>query len=584
MRPRPNGNGVRRHRVSILACLAAAGVASAATVVWDGGPNGMGCTWSTSDAANWAGDANPTANDEALFPVGTTAATVWVNTSETVRRLTFENTHTFNLRQNGNSVLTLTDLLFRDMNAAPGTNVLHGLYRLGGNAEWCIEGAKTIAVSGTLDADGEAHALTKTGTGTLLLQGATSYTGNTVVAEGTLLIAAYNAQLKGMCIAVGDGVHPATLDVAVATQQLLGVPAGAIVTVNTNGLYRLNSPAAPLTFYPETYVLNGGTFDLGGNSLYMYNVASTPDRLMSITMTGGTITNGFVSLPGPSNDYPMLTTKASSAAAVFAATLSFGGYRSTVTVEDGEAPVDLDVTGELRGNMVFRKTGAGTMALSRPAGSIAYRVNYSYLLDEGTLLVDNVTGTGTGSNGVTVAGSAILGGTGTIYGPQNQAHVTLAGISDLALATLAPGTLDRQTGSKVCGTLTLGNAGDASVTNNVTFGNFSRLRVQIAGGGTGDRLAVHGNLYLNSATSTDVLSVVTAGAGLPAGVHTLATWSGTLAGRFDTVTLNGDPLPSNCKLEYRDAAGVAMTGVGNVAGGGSIVLTVPPLQTTIVVR
>ena len=111
------------------------------------------------------------------------------------------------------------------------------------------------------------------------------------------------------------------------------------------------------------------------------------------------------------------------------------------------------------------------MALTRPTGNTAYRVGYSYLLDAGTLLVDNVSGTGTGSNGVTVAGGATLGGKGTIYGFQNQAHITLGGSSASLLATIAPGTLDRTTGEELCGTLTLGNVDEPVITNAVVFGN-----------------------------------------------------------------------------------------------------------------
>ena len=560
--------------------------ASAGTVTWDGGGTGgamgAGWQWGVAYPTAWSTDVNPGANDDAVFPATLTRTSITLYEDTTLDRLIFDNQGSLSI---GGTTLTITtrDILVRNSNNALATNKLTNI-KLANNGIISVDAPKELRITTEIKNDGQAYSLTKQGSGILWLDGTTSCTGSTIIAEGTVHINSYNAQLKGYNIVVGDGVHAATLDMPYAGQSILGVPAGAIVTVNTNGLYSLNSPAATKgTFYPETYVINGGTFNLGGNALYMYNVAVTSNRSMSITMTGGAITNGSMSLPGPSQDYTILSTKASSATAQINTDILFGGSRSIVSVEDGAAPIDLEMAGFLCGNMLFRKTGAGVMALTRPTGNTAYRVGYSYLLDAGTLLVDNVSGTGTGSNGVTVAGGATLGGTGKIFGLQNQAHITLGGSSASLLATIAPGTLDRTTGEELCGTLTLGNVDEPVITNAVVFGNYSLLRAQLGKQGSGDRLAVYGNLKLDSALNKDYLNIVAPAASVPSGEHVLVTFSNVLSGRFDSVTFNGDPLPSRYKLEYRDASNQAVVGTANITGG-SIVLIVPPTETLIIIH
>ena len=561
--------------------------ASAGTVTWDGGGTGgamgAGWQWGLVYPTAWSTDANPGANDDAVFPATLTRTGITLYDDTTLDRLIFDNQGSLSIVGTNNTItITTRDILVRNSNNALATNKLTSI-KMANNGIISVDAPKELRITTEIKNDGQAYSLTKQGSGILWLDGTTSCTGSTIIAEGTVHINSYNAQLKGYNIVVGDGVHAATLDMPYAGQSILGVPAGAIVTVNTNGLYSLNSPAAKTTFYPETYVINGGTFNLGGNSAYMSNVAGTPDRAMSITMTGGAITNGSISIPAPSQDFTILSTKASASTALINTDIIVGGWRTTIPVEDGAAPIDLEMAGFLCGNMLFRKTGAGVMALTRPTGNTAYRVGYSYLLDAGTLLVDNVSGTGTGSNGVTVAGGATLGGTGKIFGLQNQAHITLGGSSASLLATIAPGTLDRTTGEELCGTLTLGNVDEPVVTNAVVFGNYSLLRAQLGKQGSGDRLAVYGNLKLDSALNKDYLNIVDPAANVPSGEHVLVTFSNVLSGRFDSVTFNGDPLPSRYKLEYRNASNQAVVGTANISGG-SIVLTVPPTETVIIIH
>lgn len=212
-----------------------------------------------------------------------------------------------------------------------------------------------------------------------------------------------------------------------------------------------------------------------------------------------------------------------------------------------------------------------------------YRVNTPVMVSEGTLLIDN--GRGAGSNSVSVAAGAVLGGTGSIYGLNAgglyglQGNVALDGANGNP-AILAPGTVDRTTGDWLCGTLTVGNA---SQTNNITFGNYTTLRVKLGRNGTTSRLAVLGAVNLASSLNSDALDIVAPLVNVPSGEHVLVTFSNLLTGRFNAVTLNGGTLPGNYVLEYRNAANAKVSGTGNIAGG-SIVLIVPRTETVIIIR
>ena len=137
------------------------------------------------------------------------------------------------------------------------------------------------------------------------------------------------------------------------------------------------------------------------------------------------------------------------------------------------------------------KLGAGTVILSCTND---YRGGT--VVSNGTLLVQNATGTVTGTNTVLVCSGATLGGTGRVAGA----------VSILPGGTLAPG------GTNIVGTLT--------VSNSVTFAAGSTNIVDIQAGGS-DKLSLTGALQLNGAALQVMLPV---GFTVPPGtVYTIAT-------------------------------------------------------------
>jgi autotransporter-associated beta strand protein len=153
----------------------------------------------------------------------------------------------------------------------------------------------------------------------------------------------------------------------------------------------------------------------------------------------------------------------------------------------------------ISGNGSYQRSG-----LSHYIGVTSFNAANAYSggtsITAGTLLVNNVSGSGTGSGPVSVGPSGKLGGTGTIAG-----EVANAG-------RIAPGNS--------VGTLTL--------ENDLTMGADSILAIEV-NGSTADRLVIGGDLDLSAVQFLDVT-------GSGAGSWVVATYAGTLTGMFDFVT------------------------------------------------
>jgi autotransporter-associated beta strand protein len=144
--------------------------------------------------------------------------------------------------------------------------------------------------------------------------------------------------------------------------------------------------------------------------------------------------------------------------------------------------------------------GSGPLALSLPASSSltlqgdSSGFSGALTVSNGTLLVDNPAGSGTGSGAVTVLGAATLGGSGVIGGP-----LTVNG-------TLAPGN----------------SPGTLTVNNDLVVNDGAVLQYQL--GASSDLTVVNGNLTLGG-----TLTVTTDGS-LGAANYTLFTYTGSLSG------------------------------------------------------
>lgn len=314
------------------------------------------------------------------------------------------------------------------------------------------------------------------------------------------------------------------------------------LTVYPNGSVNFGGAAQNLGYWTGnagTTRIIGGT--LTGGQLYNYR---------TINMTGGTLGGGV---------YGGSTTIASVATNTTAVVSAYVNIGTTCDVADGVVPIDLLLSGSLGPSSSLTKKGAGTMSMTALGGHLAGSVTIN--ANGGTLLVNNGRyGSGTGSGAVTVNAGATLGGIGIIGGVVNytNSNVSLIGASG-NLATLWPGSKDAATGDHILGTLTVGSVAQ---TNKVTFGNYSKLKVNIGADGSQDRLTVHGAMSLASTSDTLELSVDPAAKG---GTYVLASATDGITGTFNTET----GLPAGRSLTYT---------------GTTVELTIPPTEMLILVR
>ncbi len=254
-----------------------------------------------------------------------------------------------------------------------------------GSGEWTIRGV--FSGGGNLTVNG----------GTLTLLGTNTYTGTTTVAGGTLIVGT-NAPNNA-----NGAFGKATSDVT------LGVAGG-----NT-----------------DATILISGPYTVGRN-IRIATANNTDTGTRVLTLGGNTADvaafSGAIYL-GTANQ----TSKGVTLTAASGGKVTFSGVIQNPTGQDAnEAAAAAAIN-------AVTKVGLGTVVLSN-----ANTYTGKTLVNEGTLLVNNTSGSGTGTGPVIVNANGTLGGTGTIAGA-----VTVA-----AGGNLAPGTS--------IGTITLGNGLDMS--------------------------------------------------------------------------------------------------------------------------
>ena len=344
-----------------------------------------------------------------------------------------------------------------------------------------------LTISGYIGASSALNgSVTKSGLGTLTLNGVNTYTGATTVNAGTLTLSS-SAELSSSALTVASG---ATLnfncynDITATAWTISG-------TINNL------QPGFNSQTMPATVTLNNGTLSGAANG------AGNPNY-GTYFCSGSTITaNG-------------------NANTISAGNIGLG----TLTVTTPLASDALTVSGVLgaAGNAggSLTKSGSGTLTISGTeysSGTTTFSVN------GGTLLVNSPGSLASGS-AVTVASGATLGGNGTINGT----------VTANAGATLSPGSA-----ANTIGTLTLANSGSTALT---LKGNSTILCDLPTTGTTCDKISVAGTLVLNG--TTYVVLNAPNGA-VPANTYTIMTY-GAQSGSGSILFPNGTTTMGNATL------------------------------------
>jgi autotransporter-associated beta strand protein len=169
-------------------------------------------------------------------------------------------------------------------------------------------------------------------------------------------------------------------------------------------------------------------------------------------------------------------------------------------------------SGIVNGTGGMTKMGSGTFTLARSAGNT---YTGTTTVSGGTLLVNNSTGSGTGTNSVVVNSGAVLGGTGKISGAvtvNSGGHISpgAAGIESLDVGSV-----------------------------NLVNGSILDFELGTIGGiDTGDLLNVTtaGGLAINGVTLN-----ITDAAGMTGGIYTLIDYAGIYNGGVNNITFGTVP-------------------------------------------
>ena len=408
----------------------------------------------------------------------------------------------------GTATLSTTNTYSGATTISAGTLVIGGTGQLGNgtyagnitnNGAFKYNSTAAQTLSGAISGSGS---LTNSA-GTLTLSGVNTYSGGTTVSAGAL------------ALAVGGSSG--------AIRNNLAINSGATVNLTA---------ADALGYNPGVCVTNvnlvGGTLNIGVNGNEGYNTM--------FNLTGGTMTSSGGGAFNFNTNYG-INSLASSTTSTNSAPVAIRGNGLTFTVAQGTTPsgVDLVNSGAISygsgGSGSVTKAGSGTLVLS---GTNTY--TGTTIVSGGTLLVNGALGTNT----VTVAANATLGGTGIIQGP----------VSCSAGGILMPGGAGNS-----LGTLTISNkltiAGNATAAFGLT-NTPAACQIAIA-----TNLVLTGNLTI----SLNYYSL-----NLPAGDYVLLTFASKSGS--GTVSLNG--LYNNLTLTTTSTNVYVTVGAGGSTAPGSV--------------
>lgn len=221
--------GVAWRALALCPLLCVAGVAPAATNVWDGdGPTG---NWATN--ANWVGDtAFATSNDVAFYAVATNLTTT-LGANRTIASLLFNNDADSNVVISGNVLMTLGDITV-DQDAA-GRHYISSQITLSNNQTWAIDSTNggTLMVGAVRQAGNRPlTTLTKTGGGVLLLTNSSLQVSNFVIQAGTVKYVGNSSGFDDNTTAVqlDSGAILDKDNIAVGTEALRALRGSGLVT------------------------------------------------------------------------------------------------------------------------------------------------------------------------------------------------------------------------------------------------------------------------------------------------------------------------------------------------------------------
>ena len=376
--------------------------AQAADIFWDGGTSGAGSSLVTS--GNWVGNVNPTSTDRAIISTNnlTSPATAVQgvlsisNDNFAISSLTFANNfNTSNSVSIGNGSTTSANVstirLYGDASAnlidvqtTSGTITIANVVSTGASTlkvQLFGSGAMNVASGATLSISSAVQNgagissvnLTKIGQGTLILDSANTYVGQTILNAGTLQVGS-NTALSTSAVTINGGVlaakgSPRTLgnNITVGGDFTLG---GAGQSLTLNGTVALGGATRAITLLNSATL--GGVISNGGLTLnsadstrsLTLNAANT--YALSTTVNGGTLTVGA---SGSINNSTLIDIKSGATFNVSSKTSGFTVGSGQILKNNGTVTGGLLVNGGLQGSGSLGAVTLNTGSLLNPGNS-----------------------------------------------------------------------------------------------------------------------------------------------------------------------------------------------------------------------
>jgi autotransporter-associated beta strand protein len=497
--------------------------AAAATAYWDinGATPGAGGTapagtWdagSTNWSSSAAGDvatAAWTAGDTGVFAAGTDATgtyTVTVSGTQDIGGLTFEEG---TVTLSGGSLRMVADSIF---DVATGRSATIG---------------DTVTLSNDV-----ARTLTKTGSGTLTVGTSRTYTGETIVNAGRLILRSNSGQTFSSPLTINSS----------GTVELNALNTGGhtygVITVNTGGLLSLGPAGNNVSIRPGTLILNGGT--VGRHT--GFNGLSVTGTITAAGETTSTITAPFIAL---SNNQTINIDVKSASTLLMSGGISPGAASgvkltkrdpgtlilSAASTYQGLTTVSAGVL-NIRGNAALGTTAAGTTVTSNAAlevqggitvGAEALTLNGAGITSGGALR--NISGDNTYGGAITLDSAARINsdaGTLTLNVASGNAvagahALTFGGAGNITVAD--PIATSSITKDGVGTLLISGSNGSFAGPTTISAGTLAAATSTALGGGavsiaSGASLRLEpGAILANAITTTSTGSIVFAGGGL----------------------------------------------------------------------
>ncbi len=539
-------------QINMIQLRALPAVFTSADGIWTGG----GGNWST--ASNWDANTIGQGIDKSATFNGPTPVTAAVDVVRPIGALLFFGAnHTLS---NGTGNLTLDgDITY----PTPTVNVAVGT---------------TATVNATLTG---TEGLLKSGTGTLVLGGTSSYSGSTSITAGTLSYAGGSFASATHGIATGAALE---FNVAAGTYNASSTTINGGGTLRKTGAGNLIWPATSATFALDP----GALIDVQGGS---FTAGSYGNESWSGNLSDLNVASGAVFSTVEANVRVDKITGSGSIGTGF----SGGGYQNlTIGVADGSSTFDGVITNTdgnpaFVGNLV--KTGTGTIALTGvntytgtttvEAGTLS--LSQAFLNDNAQVIIGLNGILNLGFVGTDVVGSIKIDGTELTPGIYNSSHSTYGSYFT------GTGSLEILGGN---GTWTSLSNGDWSVAGNwsggtvasgfdsiATFNAATGVTVNLDSsrtiggltfGTTGYTLAGSSTLTLNS--SSDI-STLTVGSGLTAAISAkLATVDALNKAGAGTLTLSAQNNFSSAITVSEGVLALATDWtLGNVGTGTAIV-------------